>query len=103
MSDRLGPSPGMPKHSPSECEKCFEKLTYAVQDARCVGYVLDEKTGKFWLRWDPEGKLHYFCARHTRKPREYGKDEVVARFVQDHPESVRDATPEELAERNAGQ
>ena len=98
MSDEERPPPG-----PHTCERCYERATVYIRDSRCTGWgSATEGGGPYFLRWEPDGPLRYFCARHKRKPREFDKDAVLRRFADEHPELV---TPIDraLAEQLNGQ
>lgn len=84
MSDDERPPPG-----PHTCERCYDVATVYLRDSRCVGWSAStDNGGPYWLRWEPDGPFHFFCARHKRKPREFDRESVLRAFADKHPELV---------------
>lgn len=92
-----------PPPCPHTCERCYEVATVYLMDSRCVGWSATTEQGSaYFLRWEPDGPLRYFCARHKRKPREFDRELVLERFADEHPELVTPIDPA-LAEHLKGQ
>ncbi len=84
------------------CERCFSRATAYVQDSRCIGWakanpmqvtVGNLPAGSYFLRWEPDGPIRFFCHRHMRKPREFDKEMIARNFADAHPELVTLLSP----------
>lgn len=51
----------------------------------------------YFLRWEPDGPMRYFCHRHMRKPRQFDRDMVVKAFAKAHPDLVQEVGPQVAA------
>ena len=87
------------------CERCFSRATGYVQDSRCIGWIKAEADesdkGTYFLRWETDGKIRFFCKRHMRKPREFDREMVARNFADAHPELVTVLSPVEAHQLKA--
>ena len=93
-----GPADAMPLlDTIHDCERCYDRATFVVQDVRCVGFTYNSQSDRYYTEWAREGHPHFFCGRHKRQARQFDREAVGRRFILEHPERCREATPDEVA------